>query len=704
MRFFALLRKKDRSGATPDQVERKINHHSNVNDQERIKRAASGRARSATESQVAPDLPPKAPAQRLFSDYPSSGTGRKKRLSSEFIASPAHLIQKKDSPLAMPRPDNLVSSSLVTSSQSGQWNPRRKQEEHNALLDNNTTVGQECDLASPSEQLPGSVQLDPPPFSSRAHRLFRSTSGKFKEKKSWIGAHRNQDLDDGGLEASIGRSLGDNSNVSIASVSSLSASRSHRNQLDTHLANREHPPTSATSSAFRRVRVASNASIKDALALLPGSPSFSKTSPGNGVTEGVRASELPPTPPLSGTGIGAIHFMSSNEKDEAIPPSPSRWKRGTSKSTRPSTASGVIPTPSLQSYLEQLSPSPRGLATYDREGRRALICQYVHRKQFEEIRDKGRSKISVANNLKSPLSPSSSAPSLFPSPLKSMDSLIEDLETELHLFMEDDIRHGTESQRYKELLLAEVFIEARRSLGVDSADHRLHAIFDLDAHLFPVDTFEKDGEIRPVTTNSTASDSTTHTTAMSPSTTSPSFSWELGHRHSARSLTPAPRKRRPKTAPIDGRKVIQDDMDATTTRTLIDQGTNSWTEVKEQRAPMPERSYSGHASMFPSQSCSSMEGDLRDYQNQILTPAVFSSKCSQKPLSLPPSPPRSTEGHSLAHTEESNNRAEIMSPTPVYMKHSKAPSSNRSSAKSDCAPTAPVFSEIMAVAKVSELM
>lgn len=578
-------------------------------------------------------------------------------------------LQQRDSEVPLPplpiktspRRDSLISSSLASSPNSGQLSLRQRQEEQQfsaaaAFLcsEDNVEEVQEITVTPPEERttpLWDEVEVDADPSSSRAGRLLRRASGKLKDKRSLLRptSRKEESSDDEEGGGTTGRSLGNNSSISLASIATTMSARIYRPSGDLlqHSRAEPHPPSVATGSAFRRARAASSASTKEIPAIPPASPNFSKPF-SRGAGEKSDGSETPSLPNTN-TGIGLLDFTTSFGQDESTV-SPSRWKRSggksSSSSARPFTASSANPATTIQTYLSQLSPPPRGLAANDVEGRQALVCYYVQRKSLEEVR-KGKNKInhSLVASLKLPITPSSPNTTSSCSNAVSMDSLIECLENELHRFMEEDFRQGANVQHYKELLLAEVFIEARRSLGLESGSARLHSMFDLNEsqtpHIFSGESYQRRDEVINSTTTSTVSPS------------SPTFAWSDGNYSFNNSLTPAPRKRRPKTAPNEGRGMFKEDV-ALKTRTST---------IAEKETSSPSLGSSSRRSSDAFQGSSgSMEGEAKEFHNQILTPSVFSSSKHYGPSpkskvsSLPPSPPRSSESHTFSQMAECIDR------------------------------------------------
>jgi len=615
----------------------------------------TGRPRAATEPRLLPiKLTTSVGEQGSF----SQGI-RKNRAAPipNFDQSTFTILQTRDgSPPNIthsPRPDPLVSSSLATSPHLGVSSLQQRQEE----LFNDGGVAEEiADSERPSWD--NQLEMDPPSSSSsstpsRAGRLLRRASGKFLDKKSKKEGRGELEFEGAGA----GRSLTSSSSISLASIASTMSTRMTKHNPELNLQNRDHPPTSATSSAFRRARALSSASAKDAISLLPNySRSFSRNT-GASKEEAATAMEMPLTPPHTGIGLfGATLPLGQEESSISAPPS--RWKKTTGKSTRPSTASGAVAshTPSFQTYLLRLSPPPRGMATHDTEGRKALVCHYVQKRKLEEMRNKGKPKPSLSGSLKMPLTPSMPSPSGV-----NMDSIIEWLEDSFHRFMEEEIRQGADVQLYKQLLLADVFIEARRSLGLESASTRLHAMFDLNEtqtpHLFPVETMARGQETGP---NTTVPANTT--VILSP----PPSAWEVSRRNLTDSLSPAPRKRRPKTAPNDARDAapesnLRDEMECPAELPLMDG------KAQETSSPSLTSSSRPSSLAFP-RSSGSLE-EAKDVQSQVLTPSLFSSKAMMNPSpkvdpsSLPPSPPRSSESHCPYRMAESLDQHRSLPPS-----------------------------------------
>lgn len=217
----------------------------------------------------------------------------------------------------------------------------------------------------------------------------------------------------------------------------------------------------------------------------------------------------------------------------------------------------------------------------------------------------------------------------------------------------------TPYQSYKELLLAEIFIEARRSLGLDSASARLHSMYDLvetqSLHPLSVESMAKRQEVEFSPASASAFAITT-----------PPL-WELGRHNLSDPLAPAPRKkRRPKTAPNDGKgpdRSLQLELEAMRTPNHP-----SYLTSLEKASPSLASSSRRNSDAFP-RSSGSVE-EARDVQSQVLIPSLFSSKATGSVSkadvsSLPPSPPRSSESHRFDNREENNYQHRSLPPLPV---------------------------------------
>lgn len=440
-----------------------------------------------------------------------------------------------------------------------------------------------------------------------AGRLFRRISERAIDRSHSRQSSRNGERYDHLLET-LGRSL---SATTHLSMTSLASTRSFGKQdVESH----DGRSSPSIMTPWRRGRAASNASSKDI-----GPPQSSVASFPRHFARSIMISQADDSsidsPPTSHSSKDQHSFTSISpppDTEEGIAAAP-RSKKLLKKTMR-SRHSNSADCDSIQLYMLRLSPPPRGLATDEIEGRKRLVCNYVQAKLEENNKRLSKSAY---------MRPLTAAPPVLPS--RTAEECIETLEDAFQQWMYEDMKHEFDVLRYTELHLADVFIEARRSLGVDSMSSRLHSMFDVNPMQVPnVTTMEAKRA-------SMASD-------PPPMSTPPPSAWDNNVRKPT-SLTPAPRRRRPKTTPTN-KSCFVDDIQRRDTSSNGDS---------------PTFSNSSHLSSHRKASGSidsSLEGIdsgwTKEDQPQQRKDSSVAFPSIHGPTSLPPSPPKSIDSHHFA--------------------------------------------------------
>jgi hypothetical protein len=511
-------------------------------------------------------------------------------------------VQGDETPLH--RPDSLVSSSLVTPRTPRSVSAaRHRQLIYQDRVEQHTeqAKGSSADLSDEIPSYDSGVSL-PSRRAAGASRLLRRASEKVTDFSLSRPSSRTADRYDDLLET-IGRSLPGASNTSVATLASTRSftPRSGGAELQyTKSCSQDHFPSTGK-SVWRRSRALSVNSSKNTSPALPSPASFPHSFPRSNSSQ---AEDYPVDSPSTPKAHNdqQLHFPPSSpltdSEDAAVP---HRRRKLSKKSLRPSTANGVAIDP-IQLCMLRLAPPPRGLAADGIEDRKNMVYQYVQDKLLEDKRRavKALSRRSTTSNA---------------GPL-TVEGYIEKLEDEFQRFMEEDIKDDLDAQEYKELHLADVFIEARRDLGIESMSMRLHSMFDMS---------------QMQVSHATALEARRDAREMEPPSTSPPppSAWETNRRKHS-SLTPAPRKkRRPKTTANDFSHSV-DDLNTEVAPFKI--------TLSSEVSSVPHPDSNGSL-------VSSADGSSTLHHGNADEKAAL---YRHNPASLPPSPPKSIDSHHYA--------------------------------------------------------
>jgi hypothetical protein len=508
------------------------------------------------------------------------------------------------------RCDSLVSSSLVTPRTPSALAARQRRDEldNDARMEELKSTPPKDDKIEPREDLHG-LGVSSSSSKGGTNRLFRRASEKVIDRRLSRQSSRNG-YDD--LLETLGRSLSSTSHLSMTSLASTRsfAAASNKQDVDSH-GGRSSP---SLNTVWRRGRAASSASSKENSPPLSSPASFSRPFSRSQVE--INSTESPLTPHTS-NGPVSFPSVSPPPDDEEGLVVTHRWRKLSKKTLRARHSNGAD-SDSIQLYMLRLSPPPRGLAADDIVGRKRVVCSYVHGRLSEEKRKSTKSAY---------MRPLTAAPSTLPT--TTAEDCIETLEDVFQTWMNEDIKQESDAQQYRELHLADVFIEARRSLGVNSMSTRLRSMFDISQMQVP---------------NATTLEARRDSRAMElPSTSSPPPSaWDNSLRKQT-SLTPAPRRRRrPKTTPTNHSCSVDD----------LHQSEATFNEDSQSFSNSSNLSHHPKANTSIDSSLDGINSSkwTKDSPHQKTfgksSPVTF--PMTHDPASLPPSPPKSIDSHHFA--------------------------------------------------------